>query len=108
MSALPYAYETCATCAHHHDSSDGSGQCRALPPTEPDFLPTPVPPLHTTVAVKVRTYIRTADDCPACALYRPLVEPEAPPVESRAEKIARLCKGGNVDLVELKRAIEGR
>jgi phenylpropionate dioxygenase-like ring-hydroxylating dioxygenase large terminal subunit len=99
---------TCKDCWNHGDSSDGSGQCRALPPTEPDFLPTPVPTLGTTVAVKVRTYIRTADDCPACGLFRPLREPEAPVVETKAEKIERLRREGCTDLAAFKRALEGR
>jgi hypothetical protein len=99
---------TCRDCFHHGDSSDGSGQCRALPPTEPDLIRVPVPTLGTTVAVRVKTYIPTADDCPACGLYKPLREPEAPVVESKADKIARLCKSGNVSVAEIKRAIEGR
>jgi phenylpropionate dioxygenase-like ring-hydroxylating dioxygenase large terminal subunit len=99
---------TCSACFHHGDSSDGSGQCRALPPTEPDLIRVPVPTLGTTVAVRVKTYIPTADDLPACGLFRPLVEPEAPPPETKAERIARLCKGGNVDVAEMKRALDGR
>jgi hypothetical protein len=99
---------TCADCFHHRDSSDGSGQCRALPPTEPDFLPTPVPTLGTTVAVRVKTYIRTADTLPACGLYRPLVEPEVPPPETKYEKVERLKREGVTDLAAFKRAIEGR
>jgi hypothetical protein len=99
---------TCKDCWNHADSSDGSGQCRALPPTEPDFLPTPVPTLGTTVAVRVKTYIRTADTLPACGLYKPLVEPVAAAPETKAERIARLCRDGNVEVAEMKRAIEGR
>jgi hypothetical protein len=99
---------TCATCSNHGPSDGGSGQCRALPPTEPDYLPTPVPPLRTTVRVKVRTYIRTADDLPACGLYRPAVEPEPVKAESKAERIQRLKAEGCTDLVSWKRALEGR
>jgi hypothetical protein len=99
---------TCSGCWNHGDSSDGSGQCRALPPTEPDFLPTPVPPLHTTVAVRVKTYIRTADDCPACGLFRPKVEPEAPVAETKAERIERMKREGVTDMAAWKRAIDGR
>jgi hypothetical protein len=99
---------TCKDCWNHADSSDGSGQCRALPPTEPDFLPTPVPTLGTTVAVRVKTYKRTADTLPACGLYRPLVEPEVPPPETKAEQIERLRRDGIADVAAIKRILDGR
>jgi phenylpropionate dioxygenase-like ring-hydroxylating dioxygenase large terminal subunit len=98
---------TCKDCFHHGDSDGVSGQCRALPPSYDES-----PPSATVVTIyapaKVMTYIRTADDEHACGLFRPLVEPEAPPPETKAERIERLCKGGNVDLIEMKRAIDGR
>jgi hypothetical protein len=86
----------CFDCWNHGPSDGLSGECRAGPPTEP------------TEVHRVMAYIRTADDLAACGLFRPKVEPEAPPVETKAERIARLCKGGNVSVIELKRAIEGR
>jgi hypothetical protein len=58
--------------------------------------------------VKVMTYILTADECPACGLYRPLVEPEAPPPETKAERIERLKREGVTDLAAFARAIAGR
>lgn len=98
----------CGTCSNHGPSDGGSGQCRALPPTEPDYLPTAVPPLGATVMVKVRTYIRTADTLPACGHYRPAAEPEPVRAETKPEKIERLRREGCTDLAAWKRALEGR
>jgi hypothetical protein len=86
----------CFDCWNHGPSDGLSGECRAGPPTE------------TTEVYRVKTYLRTADDLPGCGLYRPKVEPEAPPVETKAERIARLCSSGKVSVAEIKRAIEGR
>jgi hypothetical protein len=103
---MPYD-STCQDCFHHGPSDGASGECRALPPSH-DMSPSSYAVMTIYVSAKVMTYIRTADDCPACGLFRPSVEPEPPVVESKADKIARLCKGGVVDLAEFKRTIEGR
>jgi hypothetical protein len=87
---------TCHDCWNHGPSDGLSGECRAGPPTEP------------TEVHRVLAYIRTADDLPACGLYKPKVEPEAPPPETKAERIARLCSSGKVSVAEIKRAIDGR
>lgn len=78
----------------------------------PPSVAAPEPPAWVLTQVGLArqpmTYIRTADTLPACSYFRPLVEPEDPPPETKAERIARLCKGGNVSVIEMKRAIEGR
>jgi hypothetical protein len=88
--------QCCNDCWNHGPSDGLSGECRAGPPTEP------------TTVHRAMAYIRTADDLPACGLFKPKVEPEAPVVETKAERIARLCSSGNVSVAEIKRAIEGR
>jgi hypothetical protein len=92
---------TCADCRFHRDSADGAGQCRATPPDQIGHVP-----LGGLAAVM--TYRRTADDCPACGMFRPAREPEAPPAETKAEKIERMRREGTADLAAIKRVLDGR
>jgi hypothetical protein len=87
---------TCHDCFHHGPSDGLSGECRAGPPTEP------------TTVHRVMAYIRTADDLPACGLYKPKVEPEAAAPETKAEKVERLKREGCTDLAAFARAVAGR
>lgn len=97
----------CGGCFHHGESIEGAGQCRALPPDQPRTVP---PPSIITGIIPLTTmaYRWTEDTEPACGLYRPKVEPEAPPVETKAERIARLTREGVTDLAAFKRVLDGR
>jgi hypothetical protein len=98
----------CKDCWNHGESIGSVGQCRALPPDQPSPMGwiwgPPPPPSFVTVM----TYRWTLDAEAACGLFKPLAEPEAPSVESRAEKIERLRREGVTDLAAFKRALEGR
>lgn len=99
--------ETCATCRHHRGSVGGIGECRALPPDRPRMVQPALMPAGATPPT-VMTYRLTADALPACGLFRPAVEPEAPRAETRAEKVERLKREGVTDLAAFKRALDGR
>jgi hypothetical protein len=102
-------FDLCCRDCWNHGQSDGiSGDCRALPPSHDVSPPSSSTVVMIYAPVTVMAYIRTADDYPACGLFKPLVEPEPPVAETKAERIERLRREGVTDLAAFKRALEGR